>query len=193
MFFAPSRLFAIFCFWASLLWVIGSPVMPTQLEQRAGRSLLSGVNMKLTYLISDLKEPVKLWIYGRGSEFEHWALIIGSRAFHATIPDPKHEDANPLKAAMLTYEESKKAKLIDLDCTATFTDANQVTKVNKALVDIKMMKLPRETGGNCMDYVKDALKYLVENKNIPSVPSKFTKIFNSDYDKVQKEVWSRGV
>ncbi|KAE9394844.1 hypothetical protein BT96DRAFT_1022311 [Gymnopus androsaceus JB14] len=181
MFYSPLRLFGLFCLWASFLAAVALPfpvtfntVNTTQLERRT------------------VTAPLDIWISHRGSNEEHWALVIDTvHGFDASIPDKFHQDNNPLQPREFEYDPSKKANLISLDCTATFKNVADKQRIFKGLVGIKMMKLPRQIGGNCMDYIKAALTYLEGEKAIPGIPKKFTDLWASDYDKVQKKVWGR--
>ncbi|KAJ3714684.1 hypothetical protein C8R42DRAFT_646155 [Lentinula raphanica] len=80
---------------------------------------------------------------------------------------------------------------MDLNCQATFENDEKMDEVFKDLVNNSKIgwggKLPREIGGNCMDYVKGALEYLVKGKNIKQMPVKFMELWDREYKEVQKK------
>ncbi|KAJ3830520.1 hypothetical protein EV361DRAFT_866821 [Lentinula raphanica] len=142
--------------------------------------------------------PVQLWIHAKGTDSEHWSLVIDStRGFAAEAPDPYHQDSQPLRPLTFSYysDQKSQAKLMDLNCQATFENDEKMDEIFKDLVNNSKIgwggKLPREIGGNCMDYVKGALEYLVKGKNIKQMPVKFTELWDREYKEVQKKVWGR--
>ncbi|KAJ4489945.1 hypothetical protein J3R30DRAFT_3399412 [Lentinula aciculospora] len=194
--FTFRQLFALFGLWVSFFSVAFTlPVISVgsrdtiQLLERGHRF---DNNTAILYPKSK-NVPVQLWIHERGTDSEHWALVIDTiHGFDAEIQNVYEQFKHPLKPTRFAYKAKKASKLIDLRCEALFKDEAEMKQVFKELVNnVKITKLPWEIGGNCMDYSKDVLEYLVKGKHISRIPSAFTTLWKQDYVKVREKVWGR--
>ncbi|KAJ4477409.1 hypothetical protein J3R30DRAFT_217442 [Lentinula aciculospora] len=211
------RLWALFYLWTSLFAVIALPLQGgsnlSQLERRTNSGLHS-TQASSSHVISSKntgststapgKVPIQLWVYHQGQDDEHWVLVIDRvNGFHAINPEEKPKPGqftftSGLESVTLipqefAYHPDKANKLMNLDCEAMFENYAEMKNVFKKLVnDIKMPTTADGVGGNCIDYVKMALKFLQKGEYIPSVPRIFTTLYKKNYEAVRKEVYLGG-
>ncbi|KAF9058606.1 hypothetical protein BDP27DRAFT_1432478 [Rhodocollybia butyracea] len=135
-----------------------------------------------------IKVPVQLWIAHKGKGDEHWALVIDSKnGFEAVISG--NPTAYPLKPRKFFYNKELNQNLMDLGCQATFETREKMDDVFSKLEKIDMPTLAIKKGGNCMDYVRKALEVLEAGNHISKIPTTFEKLWESNYNEVQKRVW----
>ncbi|KAF9063967.1 hypothetical protein BDP27DRAFT_1426345 [Rhodocollybia butyracea] len=141
-----------------------------------------------------LKAPVQLWIRDKGLDVEHWSLVIGSDVFEAVNPPGEVADDEPpphLIPRTFPYHPKPESdsKLIDLHCIAKFNTKEEMDDTFSQLEKIRMTLRPTQVGGNCIDYIKMALRVLQKRKHIRRIPAIFWKLYNKNYKEVRKLTW----
>ncbi|KAH7880857.1 uncharacterized protein C8R40DRAFT_1075515, partial [Lentinula edodes] len=141
---------------------------------------------------------ITLVIFNQYQTIEHWGLLVGPNLLDARFDWDKHTknikpilrtkltpDWSPSKALTLPYESPLGKVGWDV-----MDPDNRCTKAFMRLKKLQLKKGYKEIGGNCMDSVKGALKYLGKMGCVEdNVMRKYMKIYEQDYARVRKAVF----
>ncbi|KAJ3876573.1 hypothetical protein F5051DRAFT_411209 [Lentinula edodes] len=144
---------------------------------------------------------ITLVIFNQYQTIEHWALLVGPNLLDARFDwDKRTKNIKPTLRTKLTSDWSP-SKSLTLPHESPLGKVrwdvmdpdNRCTKAFMRLKKVQLKKGYKEIGGNCMDLVKGALKYLGKMGCVEdNVMRKYMKIYKQDYARVRKAVFEEG-
>ncbi|KAJ3872007.1 hypothetical protein F5051DRAFT_507319 [Lentinula edodes] len=193
---ASRSMFTLFCLWVNILAIVASP-LPYGNGSKASPPGQFGPPLPPPRRIQDLR----ILTTHIGDSEEHSSLVIGTTCVHAMTDDrhitpasiltPK-KSANVFDAATLEGLQGLGHRVTSLG-TASFRDQ---ADEEEAIEEMLGLRLPRFTqdGGNCMDFLRLALRVLIRRKNVKrqDVMPKFEE-FYGERMVVFKEHWGTPV
>ncbi|KAJ3860937.1 hypothetical protein EV359DRAFT_84829 [Lentinula novae-zelandiae] len=196
-----SILVPLLWFWTS--GVTASP-LPTgdvpAASRLQGRTENSGVS-NFCALANLSKQTSRSAILHAGQRYEHWLLAIGndqagSELLSAVVKFDKHGNALPVE--YLIARKSNRRKFADYNPapevvqlgTATFKDEREKENVIQDILAIEIDVPSNQKGGNCMDFIKSALKLMKDKGNVDqSVVGNYDNVYKKRYHDVAKNVF----
>ncbi|KAJ3889451.1 hypothetical protein GG344DRAFT_67094 [Lentinula edodes] len=140
---------------------------------------------------------ITLVIFNQYQTVEHWALLVGPNLLDARFGwDKRTKNIKPTLRTKLTSDWSLtlpyESPLGNVRWDVMDPD-NRCTKAFMRLKKVQLKKGYKEIGGNCMDLVKGALKYLGQRGCVEDdVIRKYMNIYKQDYARVRKAVFEEG-
>ncbi|KAJ3805945.1 hypothetical protein F5876DRAFT_69360 [Lentinula aff. lateritia] len=133
-----------------------------------------------------------LGIIHAGQRYEHWLLAIGndqagSELLSAVVKFDKHGNTLPVEYLIAHYNPAP--EVVQLG-TASFKDEKEKENVVKDILAIEIDVPSNEKGGNCMDFIKSALKLMKDKGNVDeSVVGNYDDVYKKRYHDVAKKVF----
>ncbi|KAJ3929741.1 MAG: hypothetical protein NXY57DRAFT_963341 [Lentinula lateritia] len=148
-----------------------------------------------------IKANLALGILHAGQRYEHWLLAIGndqagSELLSAVVKFDKHGNALPVE--YLIARKSNRRKFADYNPapevvqlgTASFKDEREKENVIQDILAIEIDVPSNQKGGNCMDFIKSALKLMKDKGNVDqSVVGNYDDVYKKRYHDVAKNVF----
>ncbi|KAJ4492517.1 hypothetical protein C8R41DRAFT_832018 [Lentinula lateritia] len=148
-----------------------------------------------------IEANLALGILHAGQRYEHWLLAIGndqagSELLSAVVKFDKHGNALPVE--YLIARKSNRRKFADYNPapevvqlgTATFKDEREKENVIQDILAIEIDVPSNQKGGNCMDFIKSALKLMKDKGNVDqSVVGNYDDVYKKRYHDVAKNVF----
>ncbi|KAJ3878970.1 hypothetical protein F5051DRAFT_439190 [Lentinula edodes] len=189
-----SILVPLLCFWTSGVTASPLPTGDVPAASRfQGRTENSAGN--------PIEANLALGIIHAGQRYEHWLLAIGndqagSELLSAVVKFDKH--GNTLPVEYLIARKSNRRKFADYNPapevvqlgTASFKDEKEKENVIKDILAIEIDVPSNQKGGNCMDFIKSALKLMKDKGNVDeSVVGNYDDVYKKRYHDVAKKVF----
>ncbi|KAF8830806.1 hypothetical protein HHX47_DHR2001015 [Lentinula edodes] len=189
-----SILVPLLCFWTSGVTASPLPTGDVPAASRfQGRTEKSAGN--------PIEANLALGIIHAGQRYEHWLLAIGndqagSELLSAVVKFDKH--GNTLPVEYLIARKSNRRKFADYNPapevvqlgTASFKDEKEKENVIKDILAIEIDVPSNQKGGNCMDFIKSALKLMKDKGNVDeSVVGNYDDVYKKRYHDVAKKVF----
>ncbi|KAJ3912483.1 hypothetical protein F5877DRAFT_72360 [Lentinula edodes] len=139
-----------------------------------------------------IEANLALGIIHAGQRYEHWLLAIGndqagSVLLSAVVKFDKHGNTLPVEYLIAHYNPAP--EVVQLG-TASFKDEKEKENVIKDILAIEIDVPSNQKGGNCMDFIKSALKLMKDKGNVDeSVVGNYDDVYKKWYHDVAKKVF----